>query len=135
MNLRHRVPRSSATVGVVAALVLTLAAPAQATQVFRVRPNTGPPGTGVHIRGSGLSVPPNACSLAPFGLEFKDSAGMLTEWGTILVLGGAFRVHETIPADAATGLGKVILLFAYHVRGFGCGIETVAQRGFSVTAS
>ena len=135
MRLQRGVVRFVVPLSLVGVLVASLAPRALADTVLTVRPRAGPAGSVVRVRGTlGEGTGATPCTLAPYSLGFEDSAGTVTNWGTVLFQNGSFKIQETIPAQASLGIGHVRLYFNYRKpRNFGCGIEKVARRWFTVT--
>jgi hypothetical protein len=129
--------RTATTVCIAATLMLVfVAGPAQADIVLRVHPHSGPPGTEVHIRGTGLPPVERRCGLGPaYSLSFEDASGTRTGYGFLWdIQDGAFHVDVNIPRDAVSGPGRVILIVHYRGRSF-CQAADVAKKRFKVTVS
>ena len=130
--IRRAAMRSSA-LGLVVVVTLFLAAvPAEADAALRVHPHDGPPGTMIHVRGSGF---PTRDSCPIVVVHFTDSAGVTT-WlnETNIHTDGTFHLPAQIPSDAALGRGRVTARKLALIRGRCRHTDASASRSFLVTS-
>jgi hypothetical protein len=96
----------TSAVSVLVALSLALGTtPAEASTRIHVHPDSGPPGTTVHIGARGF-LPSGPCRL--IFVRFTDAAGEESVLGTTYPdADGHFRLKAFIPSAAAQGEGTV----------------------------
>jgi hypothetical protein len=129
--LRREIILALATCSVVASMALGTGAQAQGhigsvvSAQMQVRPTSGPGGTQIDVRATGLPI----LDICERNLEFRDSAGRLRVLKSLPIT-VSFRTRATIPTSSALGLGTVQVGDA---RGSVCFPVTAASAGFTVT--
>ena len=134
MRIQYRILRPLAAVGVAIALVLALAGPASAGvtfKTFRVRPHSGPPGTTVRVRGTGLKSTLSPCSIDPWAVSFSDASRTSLYPVTPNDM-GSFHLKVTVPLSDAPGPGSFSLVGTFEAKG-SCQSTLLAVRRFTVT--
>jgi hypothetical protein len=125
-----------ATAGLVIALTLALAAPAEAAPTLQVRPTEGSAGTVVGIKATGF-LPPVPLFCRTVTVNFTDGSGLTWALGaTLPSLDGSFRIQRSIPTGVATGAGVITATQYVDRRGprcFGSPQTISSSASFAVT--
>jgi hypothetical protein len=132
--LRREIILALVTCSFVAAMALGMGAQAQGriravvSAQVQVLPTSGPGGTQIAVRATGLSTSSSICSRY---IGFWDASGLLRVL-KYLPITDHFRTKATIPMRSALGLGTVVVNDAVPF-GTHCAAFTVASTGFTVT--
>ena len=120
-------PTASAETGRTTAAQVSRAGLVPAVAEMQVGPTSGPGGTQIDVRATGLPV----MSICRRLLEFRDAAGIQTLMKSLPIT-DSFRTRATIPTNAALGPGTVLVWDVYNTQW--CLFPLAdASAGFTVT--
>jgi hypothetical protein len=132
MRIDRRVLRKLLPPVLTVAILFGLVGPAYADVTFHMHPRSGPPGTTVHLRGSGLSSISRPCSLIGWWIIYSDTGGT----SLIAIVPdetGSFRAKAAIAETDPPGM-KITFALGYYSRSrVTCDGHVVARRRFTVT--